>query len=96
MNATTKHAPGSWTLDAGRTIHTPSGDFYLTYGTDRAGNALFRDFCELDTIAHQVAALPDLLAALESIARGLTNGQKQRGETFQTIARAALRLARGA
>ena len=32
----------------------------------------------------------DLLAALVCISRGLTNGQKERGETLQSIAEAAI------
>ncbi len=36
-----------------------------------------------------------LLAALKNIAMGLTNGQIERGETFQTIAQAAIRQVEG-
>lgn len=37
-----------------------------------------------------LARVRELEEALMAISRGLTNGQKERGETFQTIARAAL------
>lgn len=58
-----------WTLSAGRTITTPNGSFYLTYGKDKYGNPHYRDFCELDRIAQQVAALPDLLAIFKRLVR---------------------------
>lgn len=62
------HTPGPWALQAGRSIVTSSGTFYLSYGTEKGSNApLFRDFCELDRNAQLVAAAPDLLAALREI-----------------------------
>lgn len=45
--------------------------------------------------AHLIASAPALLEALEAIERGLTNGQKDRGESFQSIARAAIAKAKG-
>lgn len=51
----------------GRSIKTVSGNFYLSYGNDKAGNPNFRDFCELDRNAQLVAAAPELLAALEDL-----------------------------
>jgi len=60
--------PGPWKLNAGRSIETPSGDFHLSYGTEK-GTSMprFRSPTELDRIAEAAAALPDLLAALEKI-----------------------------
>lgn len=60
--------PGPWELQAGRSINTSSGSFYLSYGKDKNGNPNFRDFCELDRNAQLIAAAPDLLAALECVA----------------------------
>ena len=73
---TTKHTPLEiWVLGAGRTIKTPRGEFYLTYGCDKNGNPLFHDFCELDEIARAVVALPELLAAAKrGIAALAANG----------------------
>jgi hypothetical protein len=63
---TRTHTPGPWTLQAGRSIVTSSGSFYLSYGTEKgSGKPLFRDFCELDRNAQLCAAAPDLLAALQ-------------------------------
>jgi len=66
-----------WILEPGRTIRTPDGSFYLTYGKDKHGNPLFKDFCKLDAIAHQVAALPELLAEITRLRQAL---MKARGE----------------
>ena len=55
---TAKHTPGPWTVSAGRVITTRSGQFYLTYGKDKHGNPLFKDFVELDNNAHLIAAAP--------------------------------------
>jgi hypothetical protein len=60
----TKHTPGPWKLQAGRSIVTPSGAFYLTYGQDKYGNPNFKDFCELDRNAQLIAASPKLLERL--------------------------------
>lgn len=57
-----------WILGGGRNIETPEGTFYLTYGSDSNGNPHFRDFVLLDKIARQVALLPELLDALQSLA----------------------------
>lgn len=62
-----KHTPGPWNLEAGRSIVTSSGAFYLSYGTDKASGAPhFSNFCELDANARLIAASPDLLVALEA------------------------------
>ena len=59
--------PGPWKLNAGRSIETPSGDFHLSYGTEKGtGMPRFRSPTELDRVAEAAAALPDLLAALEA------------------------------
>lgn len=46
-----------------------------------------------ESLANMIVAAPVMLAALDGIARGLTNGQRERGESFQTIAAEALRAA---
>ena len=62
--------PGDWQLEAGRCIKTESGDFNLAYGTEKStGIPRFRSPTELDRIAQAIAALPDLLAALENLHR---------------------------
>ena len=65
MTHTTKHTPGPWTVSAGRTIETPSGQFYLTYNMDKHGNPLFRSFVELDSNAALIAAAPAMYEALK-------------------------------
>ncbi len=64
---TAKHTPGPWTVSAGRVITTRSGQFYLTYGKDKHGNPLFKDFVELDNNAHLIAAAPAMYEALKAI-----------------------------
>lgn len=68
MTHTTKHTPGPWTVSAGRTIETPSGQFYLTYNMDKHGNPLFRSFVELDSNAALIAAAPAMYEALQHAA----------------------------
>jgi len=65
MKAT--HTKGPWKLSAGRNIETESGEFYITYGKDRYGNPVFRDFVELDRNARLIAAAPELLDALQDL-----------------------------
>ena len=63
-----KFTPGPWSLEAGRSIVTPSGRFYLGYGSHpKSGNPEFRNFVELDNNAHLCAAAPELYAALERL-----------------------------
>lgn len=58
-----------WTVE-GRSIVTPDGHFYLTYGSDEKTSAPhYRDFCKLDRIAR---AMP-LLARLEVWEEWLSN-----------------------
>ena len=65
-----KHTPGPWNLEAGRSIVTSSGAFYLSYGKDKASGAPhFSNFCELDANARLIAAAPDLLAELEKLVK---------------------------
>jgi hypothetical protein len=45
--------------------------------------------------ARLMAAAPDMFDALKAIVSGLTNGQRERGETLQTIAQAAIVKAAG-
>lgn len=63
----TAYTPGPWNLEAGRSIQTKNGSFYITYGKDKNGNPNFPDFCELDRNAHLVSAAPELLHALKTI-----------------------------
>ena len=64
---TAQFTPGPWTVSAGRVITTSSGQFYLTYGKDKYGNPLFKDFVELDNNAHLIAAAPAMYEALKRI-----------------------------
>lgn len=71
-----KFTPGPWSLEAGRSIVTPSGRFYLGYGSHpKSGNPEFRNFVELDNNAHLCAAAPELYAALEDALNGAVNWQ---------------------
>ena len=73
----TKHTPGPWNLEAGRSIVTSSGSFYLSYGKDKAfGAPYFSNFCELDSNARLIAAAPDLLEAVRWAADFLTDMQE--------------------
>ena len=65
---TTKHTPGPWKLEAGRSFTTSSGEFYLTYGSDRYGNPNFRNFCELDANARLIAEAPAMAEILARLA----------------------------
>lgn len=65
--STSKHTPGPWLVKAGRNIETSNGTFYLTYGKDRYGNPLFRDFVELDHNAQLTAAGPAMHRALRQL-----------------------------
>jgi hypothetical protein len=63
-----KHTPGPWELEAGRTLRTRSGTFYLTYGTEpKTGKWSFDSPTELDANARLIAAAPDMLEALEDV-----------------------------
>lgn len=63
------HTPGPWTLESGRSIVTPSGTFYLAYGSNpRTGEKYFKSPTELDANAHLVAAAPEMLEALKVLA----------------------------
>ena len=66
-----KFTPGPWSLEAGRSIVTPSGRFYLGYGSHpKSGNPEFRNFVELDNNAHLCAAAPELYEALDDMVHG--------------------------
>ena len=67
-----QHTPGPWVVSAGRVITTSSGQFYLTYGKDKHGNPLFRDFVELDNNAHLIAAAPAMYEALQTLVEYLS------------------------
>lgn len=64
--ASRRVTPGPWTLQAGRSIQTPSGTFHLAYFTDSETSAPgFRSFVELDNIAAVVALLPDMIQLIQ-------------------------------
>ena len=67
MTHTVKHTPGPWVISAGRVITTNSGQFYVTYGADKYGNPLFKNFVELDNNATLIAAAPAMFDALQNI-----------------------------
>lgn len=92
-----KHTPGPWNLEAGRSIVTSSGAFYLSYGKDKASGAPhFSNFCELDANARLIAAAPDLLAALEYLLPiAEKNVETSFGKDAVRIARAAIAKAKG-
>jgi hypothetical protein len=91
----TNHTPGPWALQAGRSIVTKSGTFYLSYGTEKGSNApLFRDFCELDRNARLIAAAPDLLDALQSLLTAHGKQDSWFSEDLWEQARAAINKAK--
>lgn len=97
-----KHTPGPWNLEAGRSIVTSSGAFYLSYGKDRASGAPhFSNFCELDANARLIASSPRLLTALEALLqRAEALDQSATHDGLQNIealseARAAIEEAKG-
>ena len=67
MTQSVKHTPGPWIAGPGRVISTPSGEFYLTYGENKAGEPLFKSFVELDHNAHLIAAAPAMYEALRML-----------------------------
>ena len=73
-----KHTPGPWELQAGRSFKTQSGEFHLAYGADKHGNPNFRGFCELDANAHLIAAAPELLAALDAVDLNLSEWKPEK------------------
>ena len=84
-----------WNLQAGRNIETPDGTFYLTYGKDKCGNPHFKDFVKLDAIARQVAALPELIAALEWALSQVDDDLDLEHQGAVSAARAAITKAKG-
>ena len=101
-NNTTQHTPGPWTIQDLPHQH----DFRkgVEYVIRDARNCALAQVGHIDAIhdgqeseanARLIAAAPMLLETLDAISRGLTNGQVERGETFQSMARAAIRAAKG-
>lgn len=85
-----------WNILAGRCIETPDGVFYLAYSADKYGNPYFRDFVKLDKIAYQVAALPQLVEALEQCEYILDDMEKGGAENPElAVVRRALAKAKG-
>ncbi len=84
-----KHTPGPWAVSGGRVITTSSGQFYLSYGKDKYGNPLFKDFVELDNNAHLIAAAPAMYAeskTLCSLVRAFMNDNRlYDGQLIQAI-----------
>jgi len=86
-----KFTPGPWSLEAGRSIVTPSGRFYLGYGSHpKSGNPEFRNFVELDNNAHLCAAAPELYAALVRVLMWEPKSTEAACEQDYAFARAAL------
>lgn len=94
---TTKPAqftPGPWAVSAGRVITTSSGQFYLTYGKDKYGNPLFKDFVELDNNAHLIAAAPAMYEALSELVKYLRGEVADEAlDTWAPVFKAAMALA---
>lgn len=86
------HAPGPWS------DHFMPPDDGIRHKIRSFGGGLVavipernRKCAEWDMAnARLIAAAPDLLEALQAIARGLTNGQRERGETVESIALSAI------
>jgi hypothetical protein len=82
---TAKHTPGPWVVSAGRVITTSSGQFYLTYGKDKHGNPLFKDFVELDNNTHLIAAAPAMYEALVETMRVLRSLRDNKEEWYTLV-----------
>lgn len=75
------HTPGPWILMDGRTFDTPSGKFFLSYGSvPGTGEWLFKSPTELDRNAVLIAAAPELLAAAENVIREWEKGELEPAE----------------
>jgi len=96
-----KFTPKPWRLEAGRSIVTGSGSFYLAYGTHpKSGRPNFTSFVELDANAHLIASAPELYEALElalaTIERlAVRHGPFCSADGTMDVVRAALAKARG-
>jgi len=87
--------PGPWTLEAGRSIVTPQGTFFLTYGQHpKTGAPNFPNFCALDATARAVAELPGLCEALSNLVSRWDRGETPIASDWSK-AREALARARG-
>jgi hypothetical protein len=94
MKTQTQHTPGPWKLDAGRMIRTSSGEFYISYSTDKkTGKPAFQSFSELDANARLIASAPDLLQVVEDYV--LLCDLHDYVGAVPDAARATLRKARG-
>ena len=95
---TAKHTPGPWIVGPGRVISTPSGEFYLTYGENKAGEPLFKSFVELDHNANLIAAAPVMYEALKAAYKLLRewtpSGEDNQGEV-EGLIESALAQAEG-
>ena len=99
MTQSVKHTPGPWIAGPGRVISTPSGEFYLTYGENKAGEPLFKSFVELDHNAHLIAAAPAMYTLLQDatlqLARLTGSNLETYARTFSVLAKKALAQAEG-
>ena len=86
-----KHTLGPWTAEP----NYEDEGFFNVWRDEGGSGFTVAEGIGVEANARLIAAAPDLLEALQAIERGLTNGQKERGETFQTIARAAIAKATG-
>ena len=71
LAAMSRHTPGPWILEAGRSFRTSSGTFHLSYGKYKNGLPCFPDFCELDANARLIVEAPAMLEALKLCARDI-------------------------
>jgi len=90
------HTPGPWSVQK----HNRAGEphYALTVDSD---TRLIAEVGASPTDSHDeanarlIALAPEMIEALRVISAGLTNGQIERGESFQSIARAIIRRAEG-
>ena len=95
-----QHTKGPWQVGPGNVIWSKRPEYAIAdirYPKADSCNprTIEESKANANFIVVAVNSHADLVAALEAIARGLTNGQLERGETPATIARAALKAAKG-
>jgi hypothetical protein len=87
-----KHSPLPWKA-AGHEIVAADGYMVAEINTEwvnARGVLSEEDAGNMELILRAANSHNKLVVALKAIARGLTNGQLDRGETFESIARAAI------
>lgn len=88
-----KHTPGPWRARQTYNNGEPAG-IAVDAGCEPICETLTND-AVAQANARLIAAAPDLLLVAECITRGLTNGQKERGETLELLAHRAISKATG-